>query len=119
MKILYNDWPYGVEEGIIHLVVWVKFELEDDPATDDLTPRARKEIDDYVKKTFCSRVPPERVIEFLHHNGFRMLIGLLCRSSGLRTGNPLSQSMRSSISMSCSTSRTWGLCGRSHRGTCH
>lgn len=58
---MYNDWPYGVEHGIIHLVVWTKFELEDDPATDDLTPRARKEIDDYVKKTFCSRVPSEQV----------------------------------------------------------
>ena len=58
------DCECGVEEGIIHLVVWVKFELEDDPATDDLTPRARKEIDDYVKKTFCSRMPPEQVSSF-------------------------------------------------------
>lgn len=41
--------------------MWVKFELEDDPETDDLTPRARKEIDEYVQKTFCSRVPPEKV----------------------------------------------------------
>ena len=66
IKILYNDWPYGVEDGIIHLVVWTKFDLEDDPATDDLTPRARKEIDDYVKRTFCSRVPSEKVrISFL------------------------------------------------------
>lgn len=58
---MYNDWPYGVEQGIIHLVVWTKFVLEDDPATDDLTPRARKEIEDYVNKTFCSRVPSEQV----------------------------------------------------------
>lgn len=66
IRILYNDWPYGVEDGIIHLVVWTKFDLEDDPATDDLTSRARKEIDDYVKKTFCSRVPSEKVcISFL------------------------------------------------------
>lgn len=64
MKILYNDWPYGVDKDIIHLVVWVKFELEDDPATDDLTPRARKEIDDYVRSTFCSRMPAENVIWF-------------------------------------------------------
>ena len=61
IKVLYNDWPYGVEDGIIHLVVWTKFDLEDDPATDDLTPLARKEIDDYVKRTFCSRVPSEKV----------------------------------------------------------
>lgn len=64
IRILYNDWPYGVEDGIIHLVVWTKFDLEDDPATDDLTPQARKEIDDYVKRTFCSRVPSEKVCVF-------------------------------------------------------
>ena len=56
-KILFNDWPYGVEKDIIHLVVWTKFELEDDPATDDLTPRARKEIDDFVGETFRARLP--------------------------------------------------------------
>jgi hypothetical protein len=61
IKILYNDWPYGVETDIVHLVVWTKFELEDDPATDDLTPKARREIEDYVQKTFCRRVPAEQV----------------------------------------------------------
>lgn len=45
----------------MHLVVWTKFELEDDPATDDLTPRARREIDDYVTRTFRSRVSSEQV----------------------------------------------------------
>ncbi|KAE8392747.1 hypothetical protein BDV23DRAFT_181168 [Aspergillus alliaceus] len=64
IRILYNDWPYGVEKDIIHLVVWTKFELEDDPATDDLTPQARQEIYDYVRMTFCSRIPSERVIWF-------------------------------------------------------
>jgi hypothetical protein len=61
IKILFNDWPYGVEEGIVHLVVWTKFELEDDPTTDDLTERARKEIDGFVTRTFCGRVPDEQV----------------------------------------------------------
>jgi hypothetical protein len=61
MRILHNDWPYGLEEGIVHLVVWTKFALEDDLATDDLTPRARQEIDDFVKRTFCSRMPPDQV----------------------------------------------------------
>jgi hypothetical protein len=61
MRILYNDWPYGVEEGIVHLVVWTKFALEDDPATGDLTPRARQEIDDYVTKVFRSRMPADEV----------------------------------------------------------
>lgn len=26
-KILFNDWPYGIDPQIIHLVVWTKFEL--------------------------------------------------------------------------------------------
>ncbi|KAJ9245982.1 hypothetical protein DTO027B5_7573 [Paecilomyces variotii] len=64
IKILYNDWPYGVETDIIHLVVWVKFDLEDDPATDDLTPKARQEIEEYVQRTFCSRIPREEIVWF-------------------------------------------------------
>ncbi|KAL4765997.1 GIG1 family protein [Aspergillus foveolatus] len=64
MRILHNDWPYGLGEGIVHLVVWTKFALEDDLATDDLTPRARQEIDDFVKRTFCSRMPPDQVVWF-------------------------------------------------------
>ena len=61
IKILYNDWPYGVDKDIIHLVVWTKFSFEDDPETNDLTPKAREEIDDYVQKTFCSRIPAKNV----------------------------------------------------------
>ncbi|EON67335.1 hypothetical protein W97_06588 [Coniosporium apollinis CBS 100218] len=64
IKILHNDWPYGVDEKIVHLVIWTKFDLEDDPATDDLTPEAREQIDEYVNKTFCTRVNPDRVIWF-------------------------------------------------------
>ncbi|KAI9672369.1 MAG: hypothetical protein M1817_003391 [Caeruleum heppii] len=64
IKILWNDWPYGIDEKIVHLVVWTKFDLEDDPATDDLTPAARKLIDEYVDRTFGSQMDPEHVIWF-------------------------------------------------------
>ncbi|MCJ1476286.1 hypothetical protein MMC13_004952 [Lambiella insularis] len=64
IKILYNDWPYGVDEKIVHLVVWTKFDHEDDPATDDLTAQARQEIDNYVKQTFGRNVPVNNVIWF-------------------------------------------------------
>lgn len=64
IKILYNDWPYGVDTKIVHLVVWTKFDLEDDPATDDLTPEARRQIDEYVQRTFCNKVAKENVIWF-------------------------------------------------------
>lgn len=61
LKILYNDWPYGIDTKIIHLVVWTKFELEDDPATGELTAPMRKKIDDFVERTFRSRVPRDNV----------------------------------------------------------
>ncbi|KAL4912773.1 hypothetical protein BDW62DRAFT_11186 [Aspergillus aurantiobrunneus] len=64
IRILHNDWPYGLADGIVHLVVWTKFALEDDPATDDLTPRARQEIDDFVKRVFYSRMRPDQVVWF-------------------------------------------------------
>jgi hypothetical protein len=64
MKILYNDWPYGLDPEIIHLVIWTKFELTEDPSTDDLTPEARREIDNYMQKTFSGKVKPGSVIWF-------------------------------------------------------
>lgn len=65
IKILYNDWPYGVDPRIVHLVVWTKFDLEDDPTTDDLTPEARKSIEEYVDRTFRARVKnPSQVVWF-------------------------------------------------------
>ncbi len=60
-KILRNDWPYGIDPDIVHLVVWTKFELEDDPTTDDLTMDARRQIDEFVQRTFCSKINPEHV----------------------------------------------------------
>lgn len=61
--ILYNDWPYGIDADIIHLVVWTKFELADDPATGELTAEARNMIEQYVQRTFCS-VAAESVVWF-------------------------------------------------------
>lgn len=61
VKILWNDWPYGIDPRIVHLVVWTKFDLAEDPVTTDLTDAARKEIEDYVNATFGSRLPRDRV----------------------------------------------------------
>jgi hypothetical protein len=55
IKILYNDWPYGIDPDIVHLVVWTKFELDDDPETGLSTPESRQEIDAYVQRTFGSK----------------------------------------------------------------
>ncbi|TKA62826.1 hypothetical protein B0A49_12382 [Cryomyces minteri] len=67
-KILYNDWPYGVDEKIVHLVVWTKFEFED-----DLTPESRRQIDDFVRETFCKRVKAEDVIWFKSWRSLRSI----------------------------------------------
>lgn len=56
MRILYNDWPYGLEPDIVHLVVWTKFELEDDAETGMSTPESSKQIGEFVEKTFGAKV---------------------------------------------------------------
>ncbi|KAK7923960.1 hypothetical protein PG985_006014 [Apiospora marii] len=64
IKTLWNDWPYGLDERIVHIVVWTKFDLEEDPQTLDLTDAAREDINDYVDKVFGSRLPQENYIWF-------------------------------------------------------
>ena len=78
VKIIYNDWPYGIDRSIVHLCVWTKFPLdvdEQDP-NGDLTPEMRGKIDEYVATTFGSRVPAENVsYPSLHQS---LLRGLGC-----------------------------------------
>ena len=54
-RILYNDWPYGIDPDIIHLVVWTKFVLEDDPETGFLTKDHHDIIENFVQRTFCGQ----------------------------------------------------------------
>lgn len=61
-KILLNDWPYGIDAKIKHVVVWTKFGFEEDGV--DLTLRARRQIDEFVKKTFTSGTQVSRVAWF-------------------------------------------------------
>ncbi|KAK7414296.1 hypothetical protein QQX98_006813 [Neonectria punicea] len=63
-KILINDWPYGIDPRIVHLVVWTKFDLQEDPDTGDLTDHAREEIDEFVTRMFRSHVPDDHIIWF-------------------------------------------------------
>ncbi|KAI9815603.1 MAG: hypothetical protein M1832_005464 [Thelocarpon impressellum] len=64
VRILRNDWPYGVDPRIAHLVVWTRFALADDGAADDLTPAARARVDAFVDATFGRRLGPEKVVWF-------------------------------------------------------
>jgi len=56
VKVLYNDWPYGLDPAIVHLVVWTKFELEDDAQTGRCTAESRRQIEEYVQAVFRSQV---------------------------------------------------------------
>lgn len=123
VKILVNDWPYGVDAKIVHLLVWTKFELEEDPATGDLALRTRTLIDDYVQRTFDdTHLRPEQVRLSLSDRNARLGFGgrecppqrgRLTRTlgphqhrwSGSGTGPPSSPSPRSSTFTSCSTTQ--------------
>lgn len=63
-RVLLNDWPYGLDLRIKHLVVWTKFSLPEDPVTGDLTFAARQATDDFVTRTFSVPCGRDRVIWF-------------------------------------------------------
>lgn len=50
--VLINDWPYGFEEGIIHLIVWTKTPIAVDDIRGDVTPESRRLINDFVERYF-------------------------------------------------------------------
>ncbi|ROW11620.1 hypothetical protein VMCG_01438 [Cytospora schulzeri] len=56
-KILMNDWPYGIDPRITHLVVWTKFDLPDDPETE-------AEIEDFVERTFSPGASKDKRVWF-------------------------------------------------------
>lgn len=56
-KILMNDWPYGLDKRIVHLVVWTKFDLPDDHGTE-------AKIEAFVNKTFSPGVSQDKVSDW-------------------------------------------------------
>lgn len=80
-KILLNDWPYGIDTRITHLVVWTKFELTPEPITmdkpkGDLTPTARKQIQDFVDEIFGEKCGRENVIWFKNWSALKSVHGI-------------------------------------------
>jgi hypothetical protein len=51
--ILYNDWPYLVEQDVKHLVVWTKFPIDDDEAAGDDAEEAKAMIEEFITTKFC------------------------------------------------------------------
>ncbi|KAK3715136.1 hypothetical protein LTR37_007346 [Vermiconidia calcicola] len=50
--VLVNDWPYGFDEGIIHILVWSKTPIAVDDAQGDVTPESRRLIEEFVERYF-------------------------------------------------------------------
>ncbi|EGD87403.1 hypothetical protein H112_05946 [Trichophyton rubrum D6] len=55
-KILRNDWPYGLAPDITHMCVWIKNRIDTTPENGDVTEESRALIDDFVHRTFTSRL---------------------------------------------------------------
>jgi hypothetical protein len=56
-----NDWPYGIDKRITHLVVWTAFTLREEAATGRLTESGKLELEEYVDRVFRIRVPKSDV----------------------------------------------------------
>jgi len=57
-KVLINDWPYGTEPGIVHLVVWTRTPIATTPEKGDMTPESRVRIAKFVEEKFVKDLGP-------------------------------------------------------------
>ncbi|CAK7565615.1 MAG: hypothetical protein SEPTF4163_003537 [Sporothrix epigloea] len=74
VQILCNDWPYGIDERIVHLVVWTKFPLTEDPQTGDVTDSTRAAIAAYVDTTFGAYLPAGHVVWFKNWRSLKSVL---------------------------------------------
>lgn len=58
-RVLLNDWPYGLESGISHIVVWSRTLIPTDPDTGDVTAESRSLIENFVKGYFMDSLGPD------------------------------------------------------------
>jgi hypothetical protein len=59
-RILLNDWPYGLADGIRHFCIWTKTPIATDPTTGDVTSESRQVIEDFIQRTFAQ--PLDQVV---------------------------------------------------------
>jgi len=80
-QILVNDWPYGLAPGITHLIVWLKTRLESEPTRGDMTPKSRRQVEDFTRAKFVDRVKDlpgqeEKVMWFRNWTALQSVSGL-------------------------------------------
>jgi hypothetical protein len=57
-KVLLNDWPYGLEPNITHIVVWTRTTIATDNEKGDMTPESRALVAGFVKQYFVDSLGP-------------------------------------------------------------
>ncbi|KIW04737.1 hypothetical protein, variant [Verruconis gallopava] len=78
-RILINDWPYGLEPGIVHICVWSKVRLPVDDVNGDLTSAGRKMVEEFVDRTFVDGLGvqgEDKVLWFKNWTGLQSVRGL-------------------------------------------
>ncbi|KAJ5108122.1 hypothetical protein N7456_004797 [Penicillium angulare] len=79
-KILRNDWPYGLEPGISHLVVWLRTPIAVKSGEGHLTDESRALIDGFVQRKFVQRLAEDGAERFAnpgsHVLWFKNWVGL-------------------------------------------
>ncbi|KPM36256.1 hypothetical protein AK830_g10310 [Neonectria ditissima] len=66
-RVLINDWPYGLDPEIRHIVVWLRTGIPTDPETGDMTPESRALCAAFIKRYFADSLGPDggdRVVWF-------------------------------------------------------
>ncbi|KAK2050834.1 hypothetical protein LZ31DRAFT_7500 [Colletotrichum somersetense] len=66
-RVLANDWPYGLDAGIAHIVVWSRTIIPTDPDTGDMTSESRRTVQEFVDRYFVDSLGEggaERVVWF-------------------------------------------------------
>lgn len=58
-QVLHNDWPYGFEPSISHIVVWLKTPIPVDPRTGQPTAAAQEQIESFVQMHFTESLGGE------------------------------------------------------------
>ncbi|RSL40580.1 hypothetical protein CEP53_013282 [Fusarium sp. AF-6] len=58
-RVLNNDWPYGLDPEIRHIVVWLRTTIPTDPETGDMTPESRALVKAFVKEYFVDTLGPD------------------------------------------------------------
>lgn len=78
-KILRNDWPYGLADGIVHICVWLKTRLPVSAKTGDLTEEGKQIVDQFVRTEFDRKLGVEgrdKVLWFKNWTGLQSVRGL-------------------------------------------